>query len=163
MNLKTVVGIIQLYRRGNRYGFLSSVRNNWYTRFVYERVCARYSGKYRRHIIGYGTKATLHAIQQYAFPIGIFFLMFFLLAPVTSGKVSSDHIMKVLTSPIGWGSIVAGFIVSCIGGKGVGVLPMNPTILVGVLIGTLLAVLFAKGLPAGLLIAAGIIAIISMK
>ncbi|PFT73660.1 DUF441 family protein, partial [Bacillus thuringiensis] len=39
----------------------------------------------------------------------------------------------------------------------------NPTILVGVLIGTLLAVLFAKGLPAGLLIAAGIIAIISMK
>jgi uncharacterized membrane protein (DUF441 family) len=115
------------------------------------------------YIIGYGAKATLHAMQEYAFPVGIFFLMFFLLVPVTSGKVSSDHIMKVLTSPIGWGSIVAGFIVSCIGGKGVGVLPMNPTILVGVLIGTLLAVVFAKGLPAGLLIAAGIIAIISMK
>ncbi|WP_144519205.1 DUF441 family protein [Bacillus thuringiensis] len=114
-------------------------------------------------LLAMGQKATLHAMQQYAFPIGIFFLMFFLLVPVTSGKVSSDHIMKVLTSPIGWGSILAGFIVSCIGGKGVGVLPMSPTILVGVLIGTLLAVLFAKGLPAGLLIAAGIIAIISMK
>ncbi|RWS45082.1 DUF441 family protein [Bacillus mycoides] len=46
---------------------------------------------------------------------------------------------------------------------GLGVLPMNPTILLGVLIGTLMAVLFTKGLPAGLIIAAGIIAINSMK
>ncbi|MED3397897.1 DUF441 family protein [Bacillus wiedmannii] len=110
-----------------------------------------------------GQKTILHAIQQHAFPIGIFFLMLFLLVPITSGKISGDNIMKVITSPIGWGSILAGFIVSFIGGKGVGVLPMNPTILLGVLIGTLMAVLFTKGLPAGLIIAAGIIAIISMK
>ncbi|MFT4142009.1 MAG: DUF441 family protein [Bacillus sp. (in: firmicutes)] len=110
-----------------------------------------------------GQKAILHAIQQHAFPIGIFFLMLFLLVPITSGKISGDNIMKVITSPIGWGSILAGFIVSFIGGKGVGVLPMNPTILLGVLIGTLMAVLLSKGLPAGLIIAAGIIAIISMK
>lgn len=110
-----------------------------------------------------GQKTTLHAIQQYAFPIGIFFLMLFLLVPITSGKISSDNLMKIITSPIGWGSVLSGFIVSFIGGKGVGVLPMNPTILLGVLIGTLMAVLFTNGLPAGLIIAAGIIAIISMK
>ncbi|PEN96677.1 DUF441 family protein [Bacillus cereus] len=110
-----------------------------------------------------GQKAMLHAIQQYAFLIGVFFLMLFLLVPITSGKISSDNIMKVITSPMGWGSILAGFIVSFIGGKGLGVLPMNPTILLGVLIGTLMAVLFTKGLPAGLIIAAGIIAIFSMK
>ncbi|QKH04749.1 DUF441 family protein (plasmid) [Bacillus cereus] len=110
-----------------------------------------------------GQKAILYAIRQYAFPIGIFFLMLFLLVPITSGKISSDNIMRLITSPIGWGSILAGFIVSFIGGKGVGVLPLNPTILLGVLIGTLMAVLFTKGLPAGLIIAAGIIAIISMK
>jgi uncharacterized membrane protein (DUF441 family) len=86
-------------------------------------------------LLAMGQKLRYMRCEEYAFPVGIFFLMFFLLVPVTSGKVSSDHIMKVLTSPIGWGSIVAGFIVSCIGGKGVGVLPMNPTILVGVLIG----------------------------
>jgi uncharacterized membrane protein (DUF441 family) len=114
-------------------------------------------------LLAMGQKLRYMRCSNMPFRLAFFFLMFFLLVPVTSGKVSSDHIMKVLTSPIGWGSIVAGFIVSCIGGKGVGVLPMNPTILVGVLIGTLLAVVFAKGLPAGLLIAAGIIAIISMK
>ncbi|WP_305927815.1 DUF441 family protein [Bacillus mycoides] len=114
-------------------------------------------------LLAVGQKTLLHLIQQYSFPIGIFFLMLFLLVPITSGKITSENVMKLITSPIGLGSILAGFTVSYIGGKGVGVLPMNPTILLGVLIGTLIAVLFTKGLPAGLIIAAGIIAIISMK
>ncbi|CAM4195955.1 DUF441 domain-containing protein [Bacillus cereus] len=114
-------------------------------------------------VLAVGQKTLLHLIQQYSFPIGIFFLMLFLLVPITSGKITSENVIKLITSPIGLGSILAGFTVSYIGGKGVGVLPMNPTILLGVLIGTLIAVLFTKGLPAGLIIAAGIIAIISMK
>ncbi|MED1406806.1 DUF441 family protein [Bacillus mycoides] len=114
-------------------------------------------------LLAVGQKTLLHLIQQYSFPIGIFFLMLFLLVPITSGKITSENVIKLITSPIGLGSILAGFTVSYIGGKGVGVLPINPTILLGVLIGTLIAVLFTKGLPAGLIIAAGIIAIISMK
>ncbi|MED0970681.1 DUF441 family protein [Bacillus paramycoides] len=114
-------------------------------------------------VLAVGQKTLLHLIQQYSFPIGIFFLMLFLLVPITSGKITSENVIKLITSPIGLGSILAGFTVSYIGGKGVGVLPMNPTILLGALIGTLIAVLFTKGLPAGLIIAAGIIAIISMK
>ncbi|MDM5188779.1 DUF441 family protein [Bacillus sp. DX4.1] len=114
-------------------------------------------------LLAVGQKTLLHLIQQYSFPIGISFLMLFLLVPITSGKITSENVIKLITSPIGLGSILAGFTVSYIGGKGVGVLPMNPTILLGVLIGTLIAVLFTKGLPAGLIIAAGIIAIISMK
>ncbi|PFC38112.1 DUF441 family protein [Bacillus cereus] len=114
-------------------------------------------------LLAVGQKTLLHLIQQYSFTIGIFFLMLFLLVPITSGKITSETVIKLITSPIGLGSILAGFTVSYIGGKGVGVLPMNPTILLGVLIGTLIAVLFTKGLPAGLIIAAGIIAIISMK
>ena len=114
-------------------------------------------------LLAVGQKTLLHLIQQYSFTIGIFFLMLFLLVPITSGKITSENVIKLIASPIGLGSILAGFTVSYIGGKGVGVLPMNPTILLGVLIGTLIAVLFTKGLPAGLIIAAGIIAIISMK
>ncbi|PFM68231.1 DUF441 family protein [Bacillus cereus] len=114
-------------------------------------------------LLAVGQKTLLHLIQQYSFTIGIFFLRLFLLVPIISGKITSENVIKLITSPIGLGSILAGFTVSYIGGKGVGVLPMNPTILLGVLIGTLIAVLFTKGLPAGLIIAAGIIAIISMK
>ena len=114
-------------------------------------------------LLAVGQRTLLHFIQQYSFPIGIFFLMLFLLVPITSGKITSENVMKLITSPIGLGSILAGFTVSYIGGKGVGVLSTNPTILLGVLIGTLVAVLFTKGLPAGLIIAAGIMAIISIK
>lgn len=96
-------------------------------------------------LLAVGQKTLLHLIQQYSFTIGIFFLMLFLLVPITSGKITSEHVIKLITSPIGLGSILAGFTVSYIGGKGVGVLPMNPMILLGVLIGTLIAVLFTKG------------------
>jgi uncharacterized membrane protein (DUF441 family) len=68
-------------------------------------------------LLAMGQKLRYMRCGNMPFRLAFFFLMFFLLVPVTSGKVSSDHIMKVLTSPIGWGSIVAGFIVSCIGGK----------------------------------------------
>lgn len=110
-----------------------------------------------------GGKVWLTFIQKYAFSAGIFFLMLFLLLPITNGKASVDNIMKVFSSPVGIGAICTGFVVSYIGGKGVGVLSSSPIILIGVLVGTLLAVLFVKGLPAGLIIAAGIIALFSIK
>nr|WP_295970134.1 DUF441 family protein [uncultured Bacillus sp.] len=108
-------------------------------------------------------KTGLNLIQQYAFPTGIFFLMLFLLMPIASGKMTVSNVSQVFFSPIGIGAILAGFLVSFIGGKGVGVLAGNPVILLGVLIGTLVAVLFTKGLPAGLIIAAGMISIFSLK
>ncbi|QDX95404.1 DUF441 family protein [Brevibacillus laterosporus] len=89
--------------------------------------------------------------------------MLFLLLPFANGKASVDNIMKVFSSPTGIGAICAGFVISYIGGKGVSVLPDAPVLLIGVLVGTLIAVLFAKGLPAGLIIAAGIIALFSTK
>lgn len=113
--------------------------------------------------LAFGPKAGLNLIQQYSFPIGIFFLMLFLLMPIASGKIMSESLLRLFVSPIGIGSIIAGFLVSYIGGKGVGVLSTNPTVLLGVLMGTLFAVLFMKGLPAGLIIAAGIISIFSIK
>lgn len=114
-------------------------------------------------IMAFGAKPSLSYIQQYSFSVGIFFLMLFLLMPIATGKVTSESVMKLVTSPVGIGSIVAGFLVSYIGGRGVGILPANPTILLGVLFGTLIAVLFMKGLPAGLIIAAGVMALFLSK
>lgn len=114
-------------------------------------------------LLAIGHKSGLHLIQQYAFPIGIFFLMLFLLMPIASGKITVESLSQLFTSPIGIVAILSGFVVSYIGGKGIGVLSASPVVLLGVLIGTLVAVLFTKGLPAGLIIAAGIISIFSIK
>ncbi len=99
------------------------------------------------------------ALQKYSFGIGIFFLMVFLLFPLASGKFDLIEMAKGLFSPIGFIALLAGLIISSIGGKGLGILPSQPVILFGVMTGTLIGVLFFRGLPAGLIIAAGIVAL----
>lgn len=98
-------------------------------------------------------------LQKASFPIGIFFLMLFLLFPLIQTKLDMLEIIKNLGTPLGIIAILAGFFISYIGGKGLHILPSQPVILFGVLIGTLVAVLFFRGLPAGLIIAAGIVAL----
>ena len=68
--------------------------------------------------LSFGPKAGLNLIQQYSFPIGILFLMLFLLMPIASGKIMSESLLRLFVSPTGVGSIIAGFLVSYIGGKG---------------------------------------------
>lgn len=99
------------------------------------------------------------ALQKYSFSIGIFFLMVFLLFPLAGGKFDLIEMAKGLLSPIGLIALLAGLAISCIGGKGLGILPSQPVILFGVMTGTLIGVLFFRGLPAGLIIAAGIVAL----
>ncbi|MGA8942879.1 MAG: DUF441 family protein [Thermoactinomyces sp.] len=103
-------------------------------------------------------KPVTAVLQKYSFDIGIFFLMIFLLFPLANGKFDLMEITKKLLSPAGIMSFLAGLAVSFIGGKGLGILPSQPVILFGVLTGTLVGVLFFRGLPAGLIIAAGIVA-----
>lgn len=104
-------------------------------------------------------KPLITALQKHSFQIGIFFLMIFLLFPLTNEKVNVIALTKELLTPIGILALLAGFLVSYIGGKGLGVLPSQPVIMLGVMMGTLVAVLFFRGLPAGLIIAAGIVAV----
>lgn len=98
-------------------------------------------------------------LQKHSFQVGIFFLMIFLLLPLTNGKFNLVGLAKELVTPIGIIAVLAGFIISYIGGKGLGVLSTQPVILFGVIVGTLVAVVFFRGLPAGLIIAAGIVAL----
>ncbi|SDZ01567.1 DUF441 family protein [Thermoactinomyces sp. DSM 45892] len=104
-------------------------------------------------------KPMIMLLQKHSFHVGIFFLMMFLLFPLTNEKIDLLALAKELFSPIGLFALLAGFLVSYVGGKGIGVLSTQPVILFGVIIGTLVAVLFFRGLPAGLIIAAGLIAI----
>jgi uncharacterized membrane protein (DUF441 family) len=104
-------------------------------------------------------KPVLEALQKSAFQIGIFFLMVFILLPVATQKVSLTNIGGRLLSLEGLLAVAAGIAISFIGGKGIGVLSSQPTIMLGVITGTLIAVLFMEGLPAGLIIAAGLFGI----
>lgn len=101
----------------------------------------------------------LVAVNRYGLNVGLFFLMLFLLSPLTSGKARFIDIWSFFKSPVGLCTIAAGIVSSYVGGKGVVYLQTSPHSFFAVLIGTLIGVLFFRGLPAGLLIGAGLVSV----
>lgn len=102
-------------------------------------------------------------LQKHSFQIGIFFLLLFLLLPIANQKISLTEMSRQLLSLEGAMAVMAGLAVSVVGGRGAPVLVGQPTILAGVVVGTLIAVLFFQGLPAGLIIAAGLLGVLRLS
>jgi uncharacterized membrane protein (DUF441 family) len=105
-------------------------------------------------------KPALDVLQKYSFSTGIFFLMVFILLPIATQKIKLGQSFQTY---LNWPFIIAvlaGIFISYLGGVGVKAMPQFPNVLLGVIIGTLIATLFLKGLPAGLIIAAGVVGIL---
>lgn len=105
-------------------------------------------------------KDTLSAASKPAFSLGIFFLMVFILMPVASEKVKLADLLVQLRNPMFFVAVGVAAAISYMGGRGISFM-QQPHILFAVVIGTLIGVLFLRGLPAGLVIAAGIVSVLS--
>ncbi|WP_054949747.1 DUF441 domain-containing protein [Numidum massiliense] len=102
-------------------------------------------------------------IEKYGLTIGIIVLTAGVMAPLASGKISLDTILR---SFLHWKSLLAiavGMLVSYLGGRGVTLMSHQPTIVAGLLIGTVLGVALFRGVPVGPLIAAGILSLLIGK
>ncbi len=102
-------------------------------------------------------------IEKYGLTIGIIILTIGVMAPIASGKMSLD---TMLHSFLNWKSILAiliGVLVSYLGGRGVTLMGNQPTLVAGLLIGTVLGVAIFGGVPVGPLIAAGILSLLIGK
>jgi uncharacterized membrane protein (DUF441 family) len=106
------------------------------------------------------SKSTLASAGKPAFSLGIFFLMVFILMPVATERVRLSELIEQFKSPIFFLTIATAAIISYFGGKGVSFI-QQPHILFAVVLGTLIGVLFLRGLPAGLIIAAGIVSVVA--
>ena len=98
-------------------------------------------------------------LEKYGLTIGIIILTIGVMSPLASGKIS----LQVITeSFVNWKSLLAiavGMLVAFLGGRGASLMGANPTIVAGLLIGTVLGVALFKGVPVGPLIAAGILSL----
>jgi uncharacterized membrane protein (DUF441 family) len=98
-------------------------------------------------------------IEKYGLSLGIIILTIGILAPLASGKMS---ILTLYESFFHWKSLIAivvGVLVAYLGGRGAMLMTNQPTVVTGLMIGTLLGVAFLKGVPVGPLIAAGILSL----
>ncbi|WP_313659727.1 DUF441 domain-containing protein [Acinetobacter variabilis] len=99
-------------------------------------------------------------VQQHGLNIGIIILTIGVLAPIASGKIPGDSILKSLLS---WKSLLAiaiGLFVAWLGGRGVKLMSSQPDVVAGLLIGTVAGVAVLRGVPVGPLIAAGILSLL---
>lgn len=99
-------------------------------------------------------------VQQHGLNIGIIILTIGVLAPIASGKIPGDSILKSFLS---WKSLLAiaiGLFVAWLGGRGVKLMSSQPDVIAGLLIGTVAGVAVLRGVPVGPLIAAGILSLL---
>lgn len=98
-------------------------------------------------------------IESYGLTIGIIVLTIGIMSPLASGKIT---VQTLYESFFHWKSLIAvavGVLVAYLGGRGAMLMTNQPTIVTGLLLGTILGVAFLKGVPVGPLIAAGILSL----
>lgn len=102
-------------------------------------------------------------LEKYGLTIGIIILTIGVMSPLASGSMSLTTISR---SFLHWESLLAigiGMLVAYLGGRGATLMGSNPTIVAGLLVGTVLGVALFRGVPVGPLIAAGILSLLIGK
>ncbi|MGK3127063.1 DUF441 domain-containing protein [Candidatus Pantoea formicae] len=98
-------------------------------------------------------------VEKQGIQIGIIILTVAVMAPLASGTLPASSLLKSFAN---WQSIVAiivGVFVAWLGGRGVSFMSVQPSVIGGLLIGTVIGVAFFRGVPVGPLIAAGIVSL----
>ncbi|MCU5773653.1 DUF441 domain-containing protein [Erwiniaceae bacterium BAC15a-03b] len=98
-------------------------------------------------------------VEKQGITLGIIILTIAVMAPLASGSLPTSTLLK---SFLDWKSLLAiavGIFVSWLGGRGVSLMSSQPTIVGGLLIGTIIGVSLFRGVPVGPLIAAGIVSL----
>lgn len=102
-------------------------------------------------------------LNQYGLTIGIVLLTAAMMVPLADGSLGIKDIFKSFMT---WKSLLAiavGILVSWLGSRGIMLMKINPTIVNGLIVGTLIGVAFFKGVPVGPLIAAGVLSLMLGK
>ncbi|TKI06802.1 DUF441 domain-containing protein [Martelella alba] len=98
-------------------------------------------------------------VEKQGLTLGIVVLTIGVLAPIASGTLSAGAVMQ---SFLHWKSLLAiiiGLLVSWLGGRGVSLMTHQPSVVAGLLVGTVLGVALLRGVPVGPLIAAGLLSL----
>ena len=98
-------------------------------------------------------------IEKQGLTVGIIILTIGVMAPIASGTLPASTLIHAFMN---WKSLIAiavGVFVSWLGGRGVTLMSSQPTLVAGLLVGTVLGVALFRGVPVGPLIAAGLVSL----
>ncbi|HWI66244.1 MAG TPA: DUF441 domain-containing protein [Symbiobacteriaceae bacterium] len=99
-------------------------------------------------------------LEKRGLEVGLIFLLVSVLVPFATGEVGLREIKESFTSFNGLAAIIGGVLAAVLSGYGVTLLKVNPEVIVGMVVGTIIGVLVFRGIPVGPLAAAGFTAIL---
>ncbi len=102
----------------------------------------------------------LPSIERRGIELGLLFLTLAVLVPFASGRVQPKDILAAFSGWTGWVAIAGGAMGAYLNSRGLDTLKMDPQLIVGIVIGSIMGVLFLRGIPVGPLMAAGLAAIL---
>lgn len=102
------------------------------------------------------TSKLLSLIEKQGINWGVTIITVAILIPIATGRVGFSDLLNAFKSPVGWISMFCGILVSILSARGVGFLAISPEVTVALVFGTILGVVFLRGVAAGPIIASGI-------
>ncbi|MBO8163152.1 MAG: DUF441 domain-containing protein [Brevibacillus sp.] len=99
-------------------------------------------------------------VERRGMELGLLFLTISVLVPFASEKVSWKEIIPLFTTLMGVLALAGGALATYMNGKGLDLLKAEPHMIVGLVIGSIIGIVFLRGIPVGPLMAAGITALL---
>jgi len=97
-------------------------------------------------------------LEKRGLEIGLLFLLLSILVPVATEKITKNEILYSFLSLPGILAILGGALATYLNGDGLKLLQIDPEIIFGVVIGSIIGITFFGGIPVGPLMAAGLTA-----
>lgn len=101
------------------------------------------------------TEKLMMMINQKGMDWGVTLISIAILIPIATGKVGFRDLVSAFYTPIGYIAVACGILVALLSAKGVYLLNSSPEVTVTLVLGTIIGVVFLRGVAAGPIIAAG--------
>jgi len=99
-------------------------------------------------------------LEKRGLELGLLFLMLSILVPLANGMVSVKDIFLNTVSLPGILAVAGGAVATHLNARGLTLLKVDPEIVFGMVLGSILGIVFLHGVPVGPLMAAGIAALL---
>ncbi|WP_258535702.1 DUF441 domain-containing protein [Bacillus sp. 03113] len=99
-------------------------------------------------------------IERRGLELGLLFLTISVLVPFASGKITGKDLLLLLTTLSGAVALAGGALATYMNGKGLEMLRVEPHMIIGLVVGSIIGIVFLRGIPVGPLMAAAIAALL---
>ncbi|AEF94114.1 UPF0756 membrane protein yeaL [Desulfotomaculum nigrificans CO-1-SRB] len=98
-------------------------------------------------------------LETHGLELGLLFLLLSILVPIATNRISNRELLYNFTSLPGILAIIGGALATHLNSEGLKLMQIEPSIIFGLIIGSVIGIFFFNGQPVGPLMAAGVAAL----